>query len=56
MEQTIINNEDYKLKIRKTWVETSKIWHIEFLSLSVLESRYEMFLSESELQQLKAAL
>ena len=56
MEQTIINNEDYKLRVRKTWVETSKIWHIQFLSQSVYENRYEMFLSDSELQKLKDAL
>jgi hypothetical protein len=56
MEQTIINNDDYKLKIRKTWVEPTAIWHIEFLSQSVIDTRFEMFLTDYELQQLKDAL
>ena len=53
---TIINNEDYKLKVRKSWVEASKCWHIEFYSQSVLDTRYEMFLTQEELKQLKEFL
>jgi len=52
----IINNEDYKLKVRKVWVEASKCWHIEFYSQSVLDTRYEMFLTHEELKQLKEFL
>lgn len=55
-ELTIINNEDYKLKVRKVWVEASKCWHIEFYSQSVLDTRYEMFLTHEELKQLKEFL
>ena len=53
---TIINNEDYKLKVRKVWVEVSKCWHIEFYSQSVLDTRYEMFLTQEELATLKEIL
>jgi hypothetical protein len=56
MEHTIINNEDYKLKVRKTWVEPTKIWHIEFMSASIYENRFEMFLTDNELQKLKDTL
>lgn len=53
---TIINNADYKLKVRKVWVESSKCWHIEFYSQSVLDTRYEMFLTQEELSKLKEIL
>ena len=53
---TIINNEDYKLKVRKVWVEASKCWHIEFYSQSVLDTRYEMFLTQEELATLQEIL
>lgn len=56
MEQNIINNEDYKLKVRKTWVEATGVWHIELLSQSVLDTKFEMFLTPEELAKLKAAL
>jgi len=56
MKQNIINNEDYKLQIRKTWVEPTKVWHIELTSSSIYEHRFEMFLTDEELQKLKDAL
>jgi hypothetical protein len=56
MEQNVINNEDYKLKVKKTWVATSDIWHIEFISQSVLDTRFEIFLTDFELQKFKDAL
>lgn len=56
MKQNIINNEDYILQIRKTWVEPTKVWHIQFLSQSIYENKFEMFLSEEELQKLKDVL
>jgi hypothetical protein len=52
----IINNEDYKLRVRKVWVESSQQWHIEFHSQSVLDTRYEMFLTHEELKQLREFL
>jgi len=52
----IINNADYKLKVRKVWIEASKCWHIEFYSQRVLETRYEMFLTQEELQTLREIL
>jgi len=56
MEQNVINNEEYKLKVRKTWVATSDIWHIEFISQSEMETRFEIFLTDFELQKFKDAL
>jgi hypothetical protein len=55
-ELEIINTEDYKLKVRKVWVEASKNWHIEFYSQSILDTRYEMFLTQEELKQLREFL
>lgn len=55
-EKDIINQEDYKLRVRKVWVESSKTWHIEFYSQSVLDTRYEMFLTTEELRQLREFL
>jgi hypothetical protein len=52
----IINQEDYKLRVKKTWVEASKCWHIEFYSQSVLDTRWEMFLTHEELKKLKDIL
>jgi len=56
MEKTIIDNEEYKLKIRRTWVATTEVWHLEFISESVFDTRWECFLSEAELQKFKDAL
>jgi hypothetical protein len=56
MEQIIINNEDYKLKVKKTWVEATEVWHIQMQSQSIFDNRFELFLTEEELQKLKAAL
>jgi hypothetical protein len=52
----IINTEDYKLRLRKTWVEASNNWHIQLFSQSVLDTRWECFLTPEELKKLKDAL
>jgi len=52
----IISNEDYKLKVKKTWVEATNVWHIQFTSQSIFDRRFEMFLTHEELAKLKAAL
>ena len=52
----IINNEDYKLKINKTWVEATSVWHIKITSQSVFDRSFEMFLTHEELAKFKAAL
>jgi len=56
MEQILINSEDYKLKVIKTWVSTTKIWHLQFLSQSVYDHTFQLFLTEEELKLLKDAL
>jgi len=56
MERNVINNEDYKLKIRKAWIATTEEWHIEFISQSVVDTRFELILTDFELQKLKDAL
>lgn len=53
---TIIDNEDYKLKVIKTWNEPGQVYKIEFRSVSVYETRFEMFLTELELRELRRVL
>ena len=52
----IISNDDYKLKLKKTWVEATSVWHIQLVSQSIFDRRFEMFLTHEELAKLKAAL
>lgn len=52
----IINNEDYKLKVKKTWIESTNVWHIQLLSQSIYERRFECFLTHAELAKFKDAL
>ena len=56
MEQNIIDDEDYKFKVKKTWVERGKVWHIQFFTLGVLENRFECFLTTEQLNELKDIL
>jgi hypothetical protein len=56
MEQTVINNEDYKLKVKKTWVKATEQWHIQFVSDNVNEYTFELFLTEDELEHLRRVL
>lgn len=55
-ELDVISNEDYKLRLRKTWVEATGVWHIQITSQSIFEHRFECFLTHEELQRLKDAL
>lgn len=52
----IIDNEDYKLRVKKTWVEATQVWHVKFTSLSVFERSFECFLTHEELKRLKDVL
>jgi len=52
----IIDNEAYKLRLKKTWVEATSVWHIQILSQSIFDRRFEMFLTHEELAKLKDAL
>jgi hypothetical protein len=56
MEQTLINNEDYKLKVKKTWIAATDVWHIQFVSNNVYEYTFELFLTEDELEHLRKVL
>jgi hypothetical protein len=56
MEQTVINNDEYKLKVKKNWVPATEVWHIEFESKSIYDYRFECFLTDFELQKFKDAL
>jgi hypothetical protein len=55
-EQLVINQEDYKLRVKKTWVEATGVWHIQISSQSIFDNRFEMFLTPEQLELLKAAL
>ena len=52
----IIDTEDYKLRVKKTWVEATGVWHLQFISLSILEHRWECFLTPEQLISLKEIL
>lgn len=52
----IIDNEDYKLRVTKTWVDVTNVWHVKFTSQSIYEHSFEMFLTHEELKRLKDAL
>ena len=52
----VINTEDYKLKVKKTWVEATSVWHIQILSQSIFDNRFEMFLTHEQLRALKDVL
>jgi hypothetical protein len=52
-EHTIIDNDDYELTMSKTWIESTKQWHIQFVSPRPLGSRWEMFLTNEEIKQLR---
>ena len=55
-EHLVINTEDYKLKVKKTWVEATSVWHIQILSQSIFDNRFEMFLDHKQLQAFKDVL
>lgn len=52
----VINNQDYKLKLSKNWVEATNVWHIKLQSRSIFDYSFEMFLTHEELKKLKDSL
>jgi len=52
----IISNEDYHLRLNKTWNEAGKCWHIKFTSQSIYDHSFEIFLTQAELKKLKDIL
>ena len=52
----IIDTEDYRLRVRKTWIESTGVWHLQFFTLGVLEHRWECFLTHEQLRDLKEIL
>jgi hypothetical protein len=55
-EHDIISTEDYKLRLTKTWIEATEVWHIQLQSRSIFDNRFECFLTHEQLQAFKAAL
>jgi hypothetical protein len=55
-EQILINTEDYKLKVKKTWVAATEVWHIQISSQSIFDNRFEMFLTDEQLKTFKDIL
>ena len=53
IESQIIDQEDYKLKVKKTWVAATEVWHIQIQSQSIFDNRFEMFLTEEQLKKFK---
>jgi hypothetical protein len=52
----IINTEDYNLRLKKTWVEATGVWHIQIQSQSIFDNRFEMFLTHEQLKTFKDSL
>jgi hypothetical protein len=52
----IIDKEDYKLRVKKDWVEATNVWHVQIISQSIFDRRFEMFLTHEELKMLKDIL
>jgi len=52
----VVDNEDYKVRVTKTWVPSTDVWHIQFESESIYNYRFELFLTKEELQHLKRVL
>jgi len=52
----IINTEDYNLRLKKTWVKATGVWHIQIQSQSIFDNRFEMFLTHEQLKTFKDSL
>jgi len=52
----IIDTEDYKLKLTKSWVQATEVWHIQIQSQSIFDNRFEMFLTHEQLKTFKDSL
>lgn len=52
----IINQEDYRLRLKKSWVEATGVWHIQIQSQSIFDNRFECFLTHEQLKLLKDSL
>jgi len=53
---TIIDTKDYQLRVKKTWVEATKVWHLQFFSIADSEHRWECFLTHEQIKNLKDIL
>ena len=54
----IISNDEYRLEARKTWIQRTEQWHIEFIHYDSdqFPHRCEMFLTKEEIARLKEIL
>jgi len=52
----VVDNEDYKVKVTKTYEPITKVWHIKFESRSIYDYKFELFLTDEELEHLKRIL
>ena len=52
----IIDTEDYKLKLTKSWVAATEVWHIQIQSQSIFDNRFEIFLTHEQLKTFKDSL
>jgi hypothetical protein len=58
-EFTIIDNQDYQLTVKKSWVEPTSQWHLQFTSKLTdypCGQVWECFLTKDELAKLKDIL
>jgi len=52
----IINTKDYRLRLKKDWIEATGVWHIQIQSQSIFDYRFEMFLDHEQLKLFKDVL
>jgi len=52
----IINQEDYRLRLKKSWIDATEVWHIQIQSQSIFDNRFEMFLTHEQLKTFKDSL
>jgi hypothetical protein len=52
----ITETPHYTLAVKKTWVESTKQWHIQFSKTSEWLTMFEIFLDDAELTKLKESL
>lgn len=58
-EWDIINNQDYRLSVKKAWIEPTQQWHLVFTSKQTdypCGHSWECFLTHAEIKKLKDIL
>ena len=52
----IVDLPHYTLTVKKTWIESTQQWHIQFSKTAEWQTMFEIFLDNTELTKLKESL